>query len=420
MINYNEEQLWAISKVHDFLVAAGPGDEFLLSGSAGTGKTSCIDEVRRRYVGKLAFTAPTNKATKVLRGMLPPGTACMTTYSLLGMRLDASGEIKEITKAMDKPPISRGITAVVVDEGSMANLKLRTVLKEEATRWGVAIVYMGDPAQLPPVKEVRSPIWDIPDTNRAHLNKVMRHDNQILRLAVHIRERVDNPFPNYAIRSDFDANGGVQRLARPMFDQLLREAARRGEFTSGASKAIAWRNVVVDKMNKLIRQELMGITVLPYVKNDRIIALSPCMKQSGEEDITLLHTDDEAVVMTVQEDRHPKHLDYQVLRLVCARDGDEEDTVILHALHPDAQALYKKTLQGHAAEREWKRYWSLKEAFHEVRHAYAITAHRSQGSTYESTYVDFADILWNPNRPEAARCLYVACTRSKKNLFLTG
>ena len=63
-------------------------------------------------------------------------------------------------------------------------------------------------------------------------------------------------------------------------------------------------------------------------------------------------------------------------------------------------------------------FWEFKEAFHKLRHAYAITAHRSQGSTYDTAFVDWRDILLNRNRGEAFRCLYVACTRPKRRLFL--
>jgi ATP-dependent exoDNAse (exonuclease V) alpha subunit len=66
----------------------------------------------------------------------------------------------------------------------------------------------------------------------------------------------------------------------------------------------------------------------------------------------------------------------------------------------------------------WKKFWAFKESFHSARHAYAITAHRAQGSTYQIAFVDYRDILLNRNRQEAARCLYVATSRPKKELYL--
>jgi len=53
-----------------------------------------------------------------------------------------------------------------------------------------------------------------------------------------------------------------------------------------------------------------------------------------------------------------------------------------------------------------------------VKYAYAITAHRAQGSTYDTVYVDYQDILMNRERYEAFQCLYVASSRPRKTLYL--
>ena len=93
---------------------------------------------------------------------------------------------------------------------------------------------------------------------------------------------------------------------------------------------------------------------------------------------------------------------------------------VLHEEHEGAFANKTERLaqEAKADKRKWRHFWDLKDAFHSLRHAYAITAHRAQGSTYEHAYVDWRDILLNRNRQEAYRCLYVACTRPKKVLVL--
>ena len=58
---------------------------FLLSGAAGTGKTFAIKALIDQIDGKIVFTAPTNKATKVLRATLTTPDyipICRTIYSL--------------------------------------------------------------------------------------------------------------------------------------------------------------------------------------------------------------------------------------------------------------------------------------------------------------------------------------------------
>ena len=77
-----------------------------------------------------------------------------------------------------------------------------------------------------------------------------------------------------------------------------------------------------------------------------------------------------------------------------------------------------RSAEARVAPRKWGAFWEFKDAFHKLRHSYAITAHRSQGSTYNAAFVNWQDILLNRNKPEAMRCLYVACSRPKKELYL--
>lgn len=428
-IRFNDEQLAAIGLMQEFLepkeradlsldsnLDEKPRDFFLLSGAAGTGKTSCVTEVVREIADRrtIAFTAPTNKATKVLRetgcGDLGP---CATIFSLLGLKLETNGDVKQL--AYNPAPTKlNDVDAVFVDEGSMVGERLYAEILKAQTESKIPFIFMGDPAQLPPVKELTSPIWSIPA--KAELTRVMRHDNQILKLATHIRECIYRPFQQIRLESNYAADGseGVWKLAEAEFYRLLKLRAKLGEFTAGTTKAIAWRNVVVDKMNMVIRDEIMGPTPLPYEVSDRIIALSPCTR----DEVTLMHTDSEGVVERVTEDAHPWYSDLRVMQIRVRKD--EGGVVTLLVVHPDSVKEFNKQIKEHAAEKRWKKFWALKEAFHEIRSAYAITAHRSQGSTYQSTFVNFRDILINPNRPEALRCLYVACTRSKKELYLTG
>lgn len=421
---FTDEQSGAIALMAEFLEAGGP-ESMVLIGSAGTGKTSCVKAVAAAFKGSIAFTAPTNKAAKVLRQSLK-GTGregmCCTIYSLLGLRLEANGEIKELT-VPDTDIRLDDVDAVVVDEGSMVNEKLFRVICSAQKLSKVPFLFMGDAAQLPPVKELTSPIWGI--ERQAKLTKVMRHDNQILKLAQTIRAQTTNAFGSLSIRPDFDlaADEGVWVLSKPEFDAQMIAYAKAGRFTSGDCKAIAWRNVVVDKMNWMIRDSIMGATPLPLEVGDRIIATSPCM--SGEKGaVALMHTDDEAGIIALTEDFHPWFPTLKIMHIQVEKDTGSKPW--LRVIHPDAKADLEKELKALAdaaklGERwKWRKFWELKEAFHEIKPAYAITSHRSQGSTYHTTFVNYKDILCNPNRTEAMRCLYVACTRSQKRLVLTA
>ena len=414
------EQGTALEAIRDFL--ADPEKQFfLLSGYAGTGKTYCIQHLVGLVRGRLIFTAPTNKATKVLRDTLTtdqykPETR--TIYSLLGLRLEANGEVKELTEPEDPLDLTQ-YKAVIVDEASMINANLFRFIKQTADAQRVKFIFMGDPAQLPPVGESRSPVW-----NHCHaaseLRTVMRYDNQILALATALRGQVDHPAPKFVRKTDNADGEGVWVCGEGEFEQRILDAAGQGRFSqANNAKAIAWRNVTVDAFNRRIRQRIFdNASATLWLPDDRIILLEPAKDLNDE---TVATTDDEGRITRVEEEWHPTWREFKVWRVSVTTDDNR--VIVLRVLHEDFRQLHDTKAEELAAaaradRRKWNSFWDFKESFHKVRHSYAITAHRAQGSTYEAAFVDWKDILANRNRSEAFRCLYVACTRPKRELIL--
>lgn len=421
----NPEQSSAVEKILQFLHNFNPEQPFfLLEGYAGTGKTFSMQEVIRRFKGRLIFSAPTNKATKVLRETLASDhyrPECRTIYSILGLRLEANGEVKELAVPEDPLDLSQ-FSGIVVDEGSMVNAQVMHYITLTAREQGIPFIFMGDPAQLPPVKELRSPIWALADAGEDHyakLTQVMRHDNQILSLVTSIRKLVDHPCPSINIKADNDEGEGVWVEPGTRFRQRILQAAEQGVFeVPGRAKVIAWRNVTVDEYNTLIRNQIFNDPEELWLPGDRIIATSPA-KDLQDEPMTM--TDDEGEVTRVLVDWHPLYPEFKVFRL--STTFDDNRLAVFQVLHPESKALWERRsvemAEAAKANRKlWRNFWEFKDAFHQVRYGYAITAHRAQGSTYETVFVDWRDILLNRNRQEAFRCLYVACSRPKKRLVL--
>lgn len=147
MTKLNNEQAQALAAIDSFLKSSA-GNFFVLSGSAGTGKTFCIRELTNLTKGRFIFTAPTNKATKVLRESVTQADykpECRTIYSLLGLRLEASGEIKEL-KAPEDPIDLSQYRAVIVDEGSMVNAQLFSHIQTTADKYHIKFLFLGDAA----------------------------------------------------------------------------------------------------------------------------------------------------------------------------------------------------------------------------------------------------------------------------------
>lgn len=410
-----EDQAEALRLMKEFL--RSPNEEmFCLRGYAGTGKTFCISELVKSGAlapDKVVFTAPTNKAVKVLKAYLADAgipSACRTIYSLLGLSLQANGEVKELASREDSVDLS-ALDAIVVDEGSMVNTYLMKEIRRAIDENDLKVIFMGDPAQLPPVGEITSPIWGV--SSQFTLTKVMRYDNAILDLATRLRDIVDHPAPAIKI----ETIEPVFVLKRPEFDAKI--LANLELLKSGEAKVIAWRNVTVDTYNRTIRKAIFGPEALTekWLPDDKIVALAS-LKNLDDE--TFMTTDEGATIIKIVVGRHPKYSEYEIYNILVELENGTRQTIRVPT--PTGQFDLNNKLESLATEAKagkkylWRTFWTLKEAFHEIRHAYAITTHRSQGSSYLKTFVDREDILLNRNRQEAFRSFYVACTRARKEL----
>lgn len=395
---------------------------FILSGSAGTGKTYTVQALIEELDERIVFTAPTNKATKVLRAMLTTDDykpICKTIYSLLGLRMEPDGAVKKLT-APEDPVDLKSVYLIVVDEASMVNRELMVEIEKAIENFDCRILFLGDPNQLPPVNQRISTVWNL-DCPRATLQQVMRFDNQILALANRICRVVDHPAPAIAFQADNDGIEGIWKLDTRQFHRQILKAAEDGLFSDPISptKAIAWRNATVGAINQLVRQTIFDNSFDErWLVGDRIILTAPA---ADLENRPVGHTDDEGTVDRIDILPHPMYGEIQCHNLSVITD--ENKRISLWLVHHDSEfeLRFKQNQLGEAARRNgrlWRDYWQFVDSFHKAQHGYAITAHRAQGSTYQNAFVVWNDILLNRNRSEAFRCFYVACTRAKKKLIL--
>ena len=100
-----------------------------------------------------------------------------------------------------------------------------------------------------------------------------------------------------------------------------------------------------------------------------------------------------------------------------------------------------KTAPARVRTQKWREYYAFKENCllltniinpfskkiefsRDLDYGFSLTAHKSQGSTFDTAFVDVNDIVYdkfgNPYRDaeEINRRLYVACSRAKNKLYL--
>jgi ATP-dependent exoDNAse (exonuclease V) alpha subunit len=170
---------------------------FLLGGFAGTGKTTLVSLLVKALVSvgkRIALTAPTNKAVNVLQRMAAKneltGVDFFTIHQLLGLGIVTRAGEKVLERTGSS--YAHAFHVVFIDECSMIGEQLWHWIEDAASLYAprLKIVLMGDPAQLNPVNEKKSPSFSL--TNRAVLKQVVRQgaDSPLLEFVTTCRQAV--------------------------------------------------------------------------------------------------------------------------------------------------------------------------------------------------------------------------------------
>jgi exodeoxyribonuclease V len=183
-----------------------------LAGYAGTGKTTLSGIIAERADIEPEFCAYTGKAASVLtRKGYPAQTVHSLIMRYLGKYRDKRGDV-ELDFELDRGKASflHG-KLIVIDETSMIGAWLGSRIMSI----GVPVLAIGDPFQLPPVKDVAY-FGGQPD---AMLTKVERHGGVILDLATDIRQYGTRAI----LRPEYGSvnAGSIGQSAALSFDQII-------------------------------------------------------------------------------------------------------------------------------------------------------------------------------------------------------
>lgn len=396
---------------------------YLLTGYAGTGKTTLlqifVNGLRDRGDDrKIVLTAFSNKATKVLETMAAHWQLdidAMTCCKLLGLRPVINEE--DGTQVFQPDRKQRNQTdryeLVIVDECSMVNEELWRLLINEISNLyrRTQILFVGDPAQLPPVNESESACFR-QIFLKSELTEVVRYGGAIGVIAEDLRRNLERDrFPRFQTDTNLDKTEGCFVIPRSIWETLMLRAFTSDAYATNPDqvRALAYTNRRVAHLNRMIRRAIYGPTALRFVPGERLIALNPCL----DEDNIILPTSAECEVLEVRRGRQGE---WPIWFL--SVETEERNYKTLQVLHESGASEMQLKLDGLARERRWMEFWDLKQQFHEVDYAYSLTIHKSQGSTFQDVFVDIPSMAVNPNVIERNQLCYVAFTRAAKRLFL--
>ncbi|WP_158282347.1 AAA family ATPase [Azospirillum sp. TSO5] len=421
-----EEALRIIQETIDGAMAISRlygGAEIVLQGFAGTGKTFSVQElVLRNPRIPIVLTAPTNKAVKVLvqkNRAAGLDTPCMTIYKLLGVKPGNSDEKRSLKK--DGRDSSQDFRIVIIDECSMLNSEMMTYIRRMLNRH--IVIYVGDPKQLPPVGEDLSVSFNT--ERRAVLSTIMRQrdENPIIALTADIRGMIDTgviDWDAFAPATGSDGSGIYRadgNLDAWVLDGFLSQTFRDD---NDAFRYLAWTNNTVANVNKMVRAAVYGENAPPFVEGERLLFRRPVMQVQAGRPVTVFSTDEEAVVQRVEATTGPRGVPVWALDMKNDEDVRGEVLVVREDGRDFYNALEYELKNAARADRSnWPAYFLFTEQFSEVQSVYAMTVHRSQGSTFGTVFVDLPDISKNRGRPqEMAKLLYVAASRPSRFLVI--
>jgi exodeoxyribonuclease-5 len=388
---------------------------FILAGYAGTGKSYLMGKFAQKDIANVYFSATTNKATKVLTTIVKK--RARTIYSLLGLKMVENEDKLELSP-YGKPPYFPPKSIIVIDEASMVNSNLLKIIEDFSWRLNIRFIFVGDPAQLPPVGEDSSLVWKITKDKDcvAALQQVVRNDNELLNLATEVRSCITSKnFISPIRESNSDGKGIFILPSQEQFEEMIIKNTPTIDFSE--TKVIAWRNVTVDYYNSIIRSTLGYDDV--YCEGEIILLSKPV----EEENVIVASVDDEFIIKKI--DKSSVRVDNNYIDSWClsVENGLQKLTLYIPENYDMLNAILRakaEVAKIKVKKREknaWGDYWNVVKMFHEVRYGYALTAHRIQGSTLKDCYIDQMDILGNFKEKEAFKCLYVAVTRPTNKIY---
>jgi len=446
IITFNAEQFDGLKKINHWLKN---GETFFtLAGYAGTGKSTIIKKVLDNYRFGVVVSAPTHKAKKVV--MNTTGEDGQTLHALLGLRPDVDLDNFNPNNPKFNPIAIPKITDynfVVIDEASMINQELYDLIIDKTMKSRTKVLFMGDPAQIPPVGEKASVVFQQDQTKEFHqLIKIERQNdtNPLAYIYDALRNnlnRLDGGFQRRTVMNEF-GEGVRFTVDKREFRERVLEMFKSEEFQKDTdfAKVIAWKNDTVMMSNAVIREQLLGKNTDIVEIGDLLMGYRSVSEEKQRFNIIENSADYRVVRKAGLEENSYGIMGYRVqLREDLAKGRfKHQDVFIINTEDHDNLHLYAEMHDffrdmGKSNKKNWKKYYEFRRSniltktvekyrngllrgsmdviVKDLDYGYAITGHKSQGSTYSHVFVMENDMNDNWVLKERNQIKYVALTR---------
>jgi exodeoxyribonuclease-5 len=452
-----DDQEILMDSLIDFVFNHDPYPLFLLKGYAGTGKTTMLGAFVKTLLeakARVKLLAPTGRAAKVLGGK--SNLAAFTIHKFIYRRAVSMDGAYKISLM----PNLHKHTLFIVDEASMIssgaafgggdytlqndgevsgqNL-LEDLVEYVYSGVGCKLILLGDEGQLPPVGADYSPALHLKyleqnfpkcTITETRLSQVVRQDegSSVLLNATALRSAEEGEFPKFTL----EKKGDLIRLPGDEIQERIEDSFNR----VGVEETIliTRSNKRANQYNQLIRsaifdyeEELCSGDLLMAVKNNYFwLADDSSIGFIANGEMLLvkrvLRREElygfRFAEVTVQFVDYPQEVERDILVLLDTLDVEgpnlprEEMKKLFFAVEQDYLDEHNKR----------KRYEKILKNPHfnalQVKYAYAVTCHKSQGGQWSNVFLDQGYLTEEMLDAGYFRWLYTALTRATDRVYL--
>lgn len=462
-ITYNKEQQSAIVNAVSFLKTnTDPTQYYVIEGKAGTGKTTIAKEILKEFEDEQIYVAAvSHKAKGVIKNSFGEDTRGKKFFSiagLLGMKgiNDNDTQTTKFQVGLKVPLLDNPPALLVIDEASMITedvLKKIIDINSSLSR-PFQMLFLGDIGQIQPIRDEQSEFYR---THKDLLNKKsdIFNSKHKSKLITRVRQGEANPILPYAdyfwensqkenpelnptqhiVRNNQITDKGSLLFSNSEAEVLnsvikaVKNAVEKG--LTNHVKIVTYHVNEKTELNQKIHEALFGKDS-DYSKGDMLILNSPydlpdvnaTMENSSEIQIKSIQDTD--------VDEFGVHTLYlETNGTAYTRTGNEQKDCVIQVVSRNDIGLYNQKLQELASrakrqtnralkKQAWSDFWEYKGRYADVDFGYAITAHKSQGSTYDIVVVDEKDIMGTTatSNQEKSELIYTALTRPRKTAIV--
>ncbi len=434
----------------DFIFDEDKDALFLLKGYAGTGKTTTISTFVNSLWSsgkKAVLLAPTGRAAKVI-ALYAKKPAFTIHKKIYFPKKQTNGSVDFVLQ-----PNKHRNTVFIVDEASMIpdskqNQKffesgslLDDLISYVYSGHQCKLIFIGDTAQLPPVKLNVSPALEsdtlqydyLKNVTEIELDEVMRqHENSgILANATLLRLLIQNNATNFQFDVDFPD------ITRLVDGYDIEDAIVSAYDNDGVEDTafIVRSNKRANQYNEQIRLQIRGqeneISAGDYimiVKNNYF-----WLKENSTAGFIANGDICEVLnIYSIKELYGFKFAEIEMRMIDYPEMKPFETVIMLDTLtsespslpYEESNKLYQAVKEDYAHEKsKYKQFLAIKQNKYfnalQIKFSYAMTCHKSQGGQWKTVFIE-QPYLPDGVSKEYFRWLYTAITRAQEKLYLIG